>query len=101
MGPLAVWLEAVVDLVCLGRRIGTRLLQLQNIHVYDPKNIKGKVLRELLPHYAHSEDDISVNRSFAFVAHFLFFAGILNTRAAQAGTSPTLSGTHIHTYLIT
>jgi hypothetical protein len=72
VGPLAVWLEAVVDLVRLCGRIGTRLLQLQNIHVYDPKNIKGKVLRDLLPLYVHCEEANSVSNSFALVAHFYF-----------------------------
>jgi len=56
VGPLAVWLKAVVDLVRLCGIIGTRLLELQNIHVYDPKNIKGKVLRDLLPLYVHCEE---------------------------------------------
>jgi len=73
VGPLAVWLEAVVDLVRLGRRIGTQLLELQNIHVYNLENNKGKVERDLLPHYAHSDDDNSVSNSFALVAHFLFY----------------------------
>jgi hypothetical protein len=56
VGPLAVWLEAVVDLVRLGRRIGTQLLELQNIHVYNLKNSKWKVVRDLLPLYVHCEE---------------------------------------------
>jgi hypothetical protein len=73
VGPLAVWLKAVVDLVRLGRRIGTRLLELKNIHIYDPKNIKGKVLRDMLPLYVHCEEANSVSNSFALVAHFFYY----------------------------